>query len=70
MSKTETVEVTLKLPKPVADFFKAFGGSNNKTVENTIIDELIADIICLLDIDSRMKNLIIYQYGLEKILEE
>jgi len=33
-----------------------------------IIDELITDIEMLLDIDPRMKNLIIYQYGLEKIL--
>jgi hypothetical protein len=64
----ETVEVTLQLPKPVADFFKAFAGSNNKTVENMIIEELVTDIEMLLDIEPRMKNLIIHQYDLEKIL--
>ena len=70
MSKeTETVEIPLKLPKPAADFFKAYAKSNNKSVEQTISEELIADIDMHLDIDPRMKNLIIYQYGLEKILE-
>jgi hypothetical protein len=68
-AETETVKVTLELPKPAADFFKAFGDSNHKKVEDIIKEELIAAIEMFLDIEPRMKNLVIHQYGLEKILE-
>jgi len=69
MSKeTETVEVTLKMPKQINDFYIAFTQSENKILENLVVEELITSIKCWLDLEPKMKNLIIYQYGLEKIL--
>ena len=67
--KTETVKVALTLPKSVTDFFSAFAESNNTTLEILLVDELIDAVKMILDLDSKLKNLVIHQFGLEKILE-
>jgi len=71
MSKeTETVKVTLELPKPVFDFYTALAESENKTIQNLLIEELTTDVEMILNgQEDRMKAIIIQLLGLEKILE-
>jgi len=64
--KQETVEVTLKLPKPIYTFYKALADSQKTQVENKIADDLLNAISNFyLDIETEIKALIIHQYGLE-----
>ena len=69
MSKTETVEVALRLPKSVSDFYSAYAESTNQVFENLLVEELISDIEMHLDIEPNMRNLIIHQYGLEELVK-
>jgi len=44
MSKQETVEVTLKLPKAIVDFLKAMGVDVEEYLTRTIVDNVEADL--------------------------
>ncbi|GAI09810.1 unnamed protein product [marine sediment metagenome] len=70
MSKTELVEVTLKLPKPIYTFYKKLADSQKTQVENKIADDLLNTISNFyLDIETEIKDLIIHQYGLEGMVK-
>lgn len=64
MSKQETVEVTLKLPKPVYEFYKAYATyKKTENVESFIVQEIILNADGIIDDISR--GFIVKQFGLE-----
>jgi hypothetical protein len=73
MSKQETVEVTLKLPKGIVEFLKDSETAMEMTVEEyltyTIIQGIGADIDTSM-VFVRTPTQIIKQYSLEKPLKE
>ena len=68
MSKeTKTIEATLKIPKPIYDFYTGLSQSENKVFENFLVEELISNVETHLDIEPNMRNLIIHLFNLESI---
>jgi len=68
MSETETqetVEVTIKLPKQVAAWFKDETG---KSLEKRLTEELVE--LCLAQIDGSTKDTLVEKYGLGHIFKQ
>ena len=65
MSKKETVEVTLKLPKPIADWF-----TDELTVnlEDRLVQELVEIVASQVDCDD--PELLMNKYGLKPVFKE
>ena len=62
--KVETVEVTLKLPKSVYEFYRAFATFHRaKSVEDYLTKVVIEDIDGL--VDNMSRRFVIKQFGLE-----
>jgi hypothetical protein len=68
LSKTETVEVTVKLPEPMHTFYKAVAEHYEKPLETLLLEELSQDILGYLDTDVP-KEVLIKIFKLEKFVE-
>ena len=64
MSAKETIEVTLKLPKQVADWFT----EETEPLEKRLTAELVE--LCLSQIDGSTKDTLIAKYGLKSVFKE
>jgi hypothetical protein len=62
--ETETVKVTLELPKQVADWFT----DETAPLEKRLTDELVE--LCLSQIDGSTKDTLIAKYGLGPVFKE
>jgi hypothetical protein len=70
LNKKETVEVTLKLPAPIFNFYTALADSENKSIQKMLVEELIRETEAILDNEeTKLKALVVHQCGLEKVLE-
>jgi len=65
MSKQETVEVTLRLPKQVVEWFK---DTSTESLEKRLEAELVE--ICYAQIDAATADLLIDKYGLRPVFKE
>ena len=65
--KVETVEVTLKLPKPVYEFYKALATFHKKNLESLLEETIIGDID--FRIDDPPRGTLVRLYGLENYSE-
>jgi len=65
MSEIETVEVTLKLPKPINDWFT---DQDTKNLADRLVQELVE--IVASQVDSGDSRLILRKYGLKSVFKE
>ncbi len=72
MNKTETVEVTLKLPKQITEFIKDSWDTDN--LEETLTKEIVEISYAQLDADANEKGIfqeeLIEKYGLLPIFKK
>jgi len=65
MSKVETVEVTLRLPKPIAEWFK---DEDTKNLEDRLTLELIGVVLSQVEADNA--ELHMRKYGLRQVFKD
>jgi len=72
MSETETVKVTLELPKPITEFIKDSWSTSN--LEETLTKEVVEMCLSQLDADANDQGIlpreIISKYGLMPIFKK
>jgi len=64
MSKQETVEVTIKLPKTVVDFIKDMEGDVQQYIAHTIVDLMVSYV------ESVNAKQLMDQYNLKPVFKE
>ena len=69
MSEQETVEVTLKIPKTVHEFYVALARFLKKDVMQLLVDAAIGDIKWFLDDSAKMSESLVEAYGLEEFVQ-
>jgi len=65
MSKEETVEVTLKLPKPIVEWFR---DEDTKNLEDRLALELIE--VAFSQVESEDAELLMRKYGLKQVFKD
>jgi len=70
MSKVETVEVALKMPKPVYEFYVALAQFHKKDVNQLLVDAAVGDIKWVLDDSAKMGDGLVEAYGLEEFVQQ
>ena len=69
MSKEETVEVTLKLPKRVVDFIRDVEGKVEEYLVQCIVDLHVSYVECLASDTKEYPEKIMDQYGLRPVFK-
>ena len=55
----ETVEVVLRLPKPVCEFYRALATNRDKSLEQFLENYIVEDISSFLDVEDDIKEIMI-----------